>query len=91
MQGKKHFSEKLFTSFQLSERMPAENFYRRLKEVLDLSMAVQGYQKVVWYRRSAKHRSVGILQTHADRLQDVFLKIWSQRTKQKNLLMVGKN
>jgi transposase len=36
MQGKKHLSEKLFLSFQLSERVPAENFYRRLKEQLDL-------------------------------------------------------
>ena len=36
MQGKKPFQEKLFNSFQLSERVPAENFYRRLKETLDL-------------------------------------------------------
>ncbi len=36
MQGKKHFSEKLFTNFQLSDRVPAENFYRRLKEVMEL-------------------------------------------------------
>lgn len=36
MQGKKHYGEKLFLSFQLSERVPADNFYRRLKESLDL-------------------------------------------------------
>ena len=36
MQGKKDYQEKLFTNFQLSERIPKENFYRRLKEVLDL-------------------------------------------------------
>ena len=36
MQGKKEYQEQLFTSFQLSERVPKENFYRRLKEVLDL-------------------------------------------------------
>jgi transposase len=36
MQGKKPYTEKLFTHFQLSERVPAENFYRRLKGVLDL-------------------------------------------------------
>ena len=36
MQGKKLFSEKLFTSFQLSDRVPEENFYRRIKETLDL-------------------------------------------------------
>jgi transposase len=37
MQGKKTYSEKLFTSFQLSDRVPEENFYRRLKSALDLS------------------------------------------------------
>lgn len=36
MQGKKDYSEKLFTSFQLSDRVPEDNFYRRLKSVLDL-------------------------------------------------------
>ena len=36
MQGKKDYSEKLFTSFQLSDHVPAENFYRRLKSLLDL-------------------------------------------------------
>ncbi len=37
MQGNKHYSEKLFISFRLSERVPEDNFYRRLKERLDLS------------------------------------------------------
>ncbi|UNZ00351.1 IS1182 family transposase [Zhouia spongiae] len=36
MQGKKQYQEKLFNQFQLSERVPKDNFYRRLKEVLDL-------------------------------------------------------
>ncbi|TXE14914.1 IS1182 family transposase [Psychroserpens burtonensis] len=36
MQGKKQYQEKLFSSFQLSDRVPEENFYRRLKSVLDL-------------------------------------------------------
>lgn len=36
MQGKKDYQEKLFANFQLSDRVPKENFYRRLKEVLDL-------------------------------------------------------
>lgn len=36
MQGKKQYTEKLFTSFQLSNHVPADNFYRRLKESLDL-------------------------------------------------------
>jgi len=37
MQGKKEYSEKLFINFRLSERVPKENFYRRLKDLLDLS------------------------------------------------------
>ena len=36
MQGKKQFSEKLFISFQLSSRVPEDNFYRRLKDILNL-------------------------------------------------------
>lgn len=38
MQGKKVYQEKLFTDFRLSSRVPANNFYRRLKSVLDLQM-----------------------------------------------------
>ena len=36
MQGKKEYQEQLFTNFQLSEYVPKPNFYRRLKEELDL-------------------------------------------------------
>ena len=36
MQGKKGYQEKLFASFQLSERIPEENFDRRLKQAIDL-------------------------------------------------------
>lgn len=36
MQGKKRYQEKLFSSFQLSSRIPKNNFYRNLKEALDL-------------------------------------------------------
>jgi transposase len=41
MQGKKLYQEKLFSNFQLSHRVPKENFYRRLKDVLDLSFLYQ--------------------------------------------------
>ncbi|MCP3683107.1 MAG: IS1182 family transposase, partial [bacterium] len=37
MQGKKQYQEKLFNSFRLSERVPKHNFYRCLKEELDLN------------------------------------------------------
>lgn len=36
MQGRKAFEEKLFTNFQLSDRVPPDNFYRRLNETLDM-------------------------------------------------------
>ncbi len=36
MQGKKDYQEKLFNSFQLSDRVPDTNFYRRLKSAIDL-------------------------------------------------------
>jgi transposase len=45
MQGKKQFKEKLFTQFQLSNRVPPDNFYRRLKEVLNLQWLYKATQK----------------------------------------------
>lgn len=45
MQGKKHYTEKLFANFQLSERVPADNFYRRLKSILDLQWLYKATQK----------------------------------------------
>jgi transposase len=36
MQGKKAYQEKLFMSFRLSDRVPEDNFYRRLNETLDM-------------------------------------------------------
>ena len=36
MQGKKEYQEKRFTDFRLSDRIPRENFYRRLKDCLNL-------------------------------------------------------
>lgn len=35
MQGRKGYQEKLFTSFQLSDRVPPDNLYRRLSSSLD--------------------------------------------------------
>jgi transposase len=45
MQGKKHFSEKLFLSFQLSDRVPTDNFYRRLRDQLDLQFIYKTTKK----------------------------------------------
>jgi transposase len=41
MQGKKDHQEKLFIQFQLSDYVPADNFYRRLKKILDLDFLYQ--------------------------------------------------
>ena len=41
MQGNKDYQEKLFTSFQLSNHVPEDNFYRRLKAVLELDFLYQ--------------------------------------------------
>lgn len=45
MQGRKHHVEKLFLSFQLSQRVPHDNFYRRLKEALDLQFLYKSTKK----------------------------------------------
>lgn len=37
MQGKKTYQDRRLASFRLSERVPRDNFYRRLKDILDLS------------------------------------------------------
>ena len=55
MQGKKLYQEKLFSNFQLSQRVPKENFYRRLKEVLDLSFL---YQLTKLYYGSCGQKSI---------------------------------
>ena len=37
MQGRKNYNEKLFHNFQLSDRVRGDNFYRQLREQLDLN------------------------------------------------------
>jgi len=45
MQGRKTHQEKLFIQFQLSDYVPADNFYRRLKKVLNLDFLYQSTSK----------------------------------------------
>src|SRR5688572_9718912 len=45
MQGRKNYQEKLYTNFQLSDRIPPDNFYRRLKQLLDLRFVAEGTKK----------------------------------------------
>ena len=45
MQGKKDHQEKLFIQFQLSNHVPADNFYRRLKTMLNLDFLYQSTSK----------------------------------------------
>ena len=46
MQGKKNYTEKLFLSFQLSDRIPKDNLYRRLRETLDLSFLYKDTKEI---------------------------------------------
>lgn len=55
MQGKKHYNEKLFTSFQLSARVPENNIYRSLNKVLDLRWL---YKKTKKYYGTEGQRSI---------------------------------
>jgi transposase len=55
MQGKKSYQEKMFTSFQLSSRVPADNMYRRLKDVLDLQWL---YKATMKYYGSEGQKSI---------------------------------
>ena len=55
MQGKKDYQEKLFASFQLSERIPKDNFYRRLKEVLQLDFL---YKETAHYYGNCGQKSI---------------------------------
>jgi len=55
MLGRKTYQEKLFVSFQLSDRIPNDNFYRRLKEVLDLGFL---YKAVKPYYGSEGQKSI---------------------------------
>ena len=55
MQGKKEYQEKLFSQFQLSDRVPKNNFYRRLNEVLDLRFL---YAKIKPYYGCSGQKSV---------------------------------
>lgn len=55
MQGKKTYAEKLFCNFQLSERVPQENIYRKLKDVLDLNFL---YKTTKNYYGTEGHQSI---------------------------------
>jgi transposase len=55
MQGKKSQQEKLFISFQLSNHVPADNFYRRLAEELDLKFL---YQQTAPYYGTEGQKSI---------------------------------
>ena len=55
MQGKKAYSEKLFSNFQLSQRVPEDNFYRQLKEQLNLHFL---YKATAKYYGNEGQRSI---------------------------------
>lgn len=55
MQGKKTLQPKLFSTFNLTERVPKDNFYRRLKSVIDLKFV---YQATKPYYGSCGQKSI---------------------------------
>jgi transposase len=55
MQGKKSHQEKLFIQFQLSDYVPADNFYRQLKKILDLQFL---YQSTAGYYGKEGQKSI---------------------------------
>jgi hypothetical protein len=55
MQGKKQYTEQQFKTFQLSQRVPEDNFYRRLKDVLDLKWLYAATKKYYGTEGPAKH------------------------------------
>ena len=55
MQGKKHYQDKRLASFRLSERVPQDNFYRRLKAILDLQWLYEATKK---YYGTEGHKSI---------------------------------
>ena len=55
MQGKKQERDRRIPSFRLSERVPKENFYRRLKDVLDFEWLYAATQK---YYGTEGHKSI---------------------------------
>ena len=46
MQGRKEDNEQPITCFQLSSRVPKHNFYRRLKETLDLTFIYESTKQL---------------------------------------------
>ncbi|MCF0075019.1 IS1182 family transposase [Dyadobacter sp. CY261] len=55
MQGKKIQQERLFINFQLSEYVPADNFYRQLSQILDLRFL---YKSTAYYYGSEGQKSI---------------------------------
>jgi transposase len=55
MLGKKDYQEKLFVSFHLSQRIPKDNFYRKLRECLSLDFL---YKEVKPYYGSEGQKSI---------------------------------
>ncbi len=52
MQGKKIYQEKLFNNFRLSDRVPKENFYRRLLAELDFTYLYELTKRYYGYCQS---------------------------------------
>ena len=56
MQGKKDYQEKLFSHFQLRDRVPKHNLYRRLREILHLDFLYSLTKRYYGFKRTKKQR-----------------------------------
>lgn len=55
MQGRKTYQEKLFTNFQLSDRVPSDNLYRKILELIDFQFL---YKSTASYYGKEGHASI---------------------------------
>lgn len=65
MQGKKEYTEKLFLNFQLSDKVPEDNFYLQLKSVIDLNWLYKATSKYYGKEGQEIIDPVVFFQTHS--------------------------
>ena len=84
MQGKKDYQEKRFTDFRLSDRIPKENFYRRLKDCLNLAATAYNLKKYLNFINKTPIPMAEIVKQAKKGLQSAFLAVkwslWGKKT-----------
>ena len=75
MQGRKDHQEKLFIQFQFSEYIPADNFCRRLKKLLNLDFLYGSTEELPWHSTLSRIRKLYG--------EDIFLDLFKQLLKRR--------